>query len=84
MDEPVPARRRRSDSSPWNWLLLIPIVLPLVPAFFNAHSPALFGFPRFYWQQLAYVLVGVAATTLVYRLTKRRDASEPEGTDHVA
>ncbi len=71
MGDPTPARRP-GDRSPWNWLLLIPIVLPLVTVFFNAESPDLLGFPRFYWQQLAYILVGVSTTTLVYQMTKRR------------
>jgi hypothetical protein len=62
----------RTDRSPWNWLLFIPIVLPLVVAVFNAESPTLFGFPRFYWLQLAFIVVGVATTTLVYQLTKKR------------
>jgi hypothetical protein len=75
MGEPAPDRladRSRSDHSPWNWLLLIPIVLPLIPAFFNTSDPSLLGFPRFYWQQLAYIVVGVCTTTLVYRMTRRR------------
>jgi len=62
----------RSDRSPWNWLLFIPIVLPLIVALFNAREPELFGFPRFYWLQLAFILVGVGTTTLVYQMTKRR------------
>jgi hypothetical protein len=74
MGEPTRDRRPRDrDHSLWNWLLIIPIVLPLVTAFYNSPSPDLLGFPRFYWQQLAYILVGVCATTLVYRLTKRRN-----------
>ncbi|GAA5077528.1 hypothetical protein HNP84_004061 [Thermocatellispora tengchongensis] len=63
----------RSDRSPWNWLLLLPIVLPLLPFLFNAEEPALFGFPRFYWLQLAFIAVGVASTTIVYRMTRRRN-----------
>jgi uncharacterized membrane protein YhdT len=62
----------RSDRSPWNWLLFIPIVVPLVFALYNTSSPRLLGFPRFYWLQLAYVLLGVLTTTLVYQLTKNR------------
>jgi hypothetical protein len=73
MGEPTPQRRRPGDHSPWNWLLLIPIVLPLITTFFNAESPDLLGFPRFYWQQLAYILAGVCTTTLVYQMTKRRN-----------
>ena len=64
--------RVRSDRSPWNWLLFVPIVLPLVVGLYNAEDPTLFGFPRFYWLQLAFVLVGVGTTSLVYQMTKRR------------
>jgi hypothetical protein len=31
----------------------------------------LFGFPRFYWLQLAFIILGVGTTTLVYQLTKK-------------
>ncbi|MGY0006576.1 DUF3311 domain-containing protein [Micromonospora sp. I033] len=71
-EAPATARSRAKDHSPWNWLLFIPIVVPLIPAFFNADSPRLFGFPRFYWLQLAWILLGVATTTLVYQMTKKR------------
>ncbi|MFG1955479.1 DUF3311 domain-containing protein [Micromonospora sp. NPDC048830] len=69
----APTRARAKDRSPWNWLLFVPLVLPLIPAFFNADSPRFLGFPRFYWLQLAYILLGVAVTTLVYQMTKRRE-----------
>jgi hypothetical protein len=62
----------RTDRSPWNWLLVIPIVVPLITIFFNGANPTLFGFPRFYWLQLAFIVLGVATTTLVYQLTKKR------------
>jgi len=66
------AAPRSRERSPINWLLLIPIVLPLLVPLFNAKSPTLLGFPRFYWLQLAFILVGVCTTTLVYQTTKRR------------
>jgi hypothetical protein len=62
---------RRSDRSPWNWLLLIPIVVPLLTFLFNRDKPRLAGFPFFYWAQLAFVVVGVVCTTLVYLMTRR-------------
>jgi hypothetical protein len=62
---------RRSDRSPWNWLLLIPIVVPLLVPLYNVLDPTLFGWPRFYWLQLAFVPLGVATTALVYRMTRR-------------
>jgi hypothetical protein len=83
---------RRSDRSPWNWLLLIPIIVPLLVPLYNATDPTLFGWPRFYWLQLVFVALGVATTALVYRMTRRssterraaqdaiaRDARNPEG-----
>jgi hypothetical protein len=68
--ETVPAAR--SDRSPWNWLLLIPIVLPVLTFLFNHDAPRLFGFPSFYWLQFLFILVGVATTSLVYQMTKKR------------
>src|SRR2546423_14680554 len=56
----------------WQWLLLIPIVLPLLTPLYNRLEPRLLGLPFFYWCQLAFVLVDVAVITLVYQLTKRR------------
>ncbi|MFC5824831.1 DUF3311 domain-containing protein [Nonomuraea insulae] len=60
----------RTDRSPWNWLLIVPIVLPLLTFLFNADEPRLLGFPLFYWLQLAFVVIGVVTTTIVYRMTK--------------
>jgi len=76
MAEPVssPSPAARSDHSRWNWLLLVPIVLPLLTPIFNHDSPRLAGFPMFYWLQFAYILVGVGTTSLVYRMTRRPSA----------
>lgn len=62
----------RGDRSPWNWLLFVPIVLPLLTPLFNHDEPRLFGFPVFYWLQLAFILVGVTTTSLVYQMTKKK------------
>ncbi len=68
MTEP---RSPRSDRSPWNWVLLVAVVIPLIPVLFNHAEPRLFGIPLFYWLQLAFILVSVAATLIVYRVTRR-------------
>ena len=62
---------RRSDRSPWNWLLLVPIVVPLIVPIYNSVDQKLGGWPLFYWLQLAFVVLGVATTALVYRMTRR-------------
>jgi Protein of unknown function (DUF3311) len=71
-DVPEPARPARTDHSPWNWLLLVPVVVPLITPLYNHDAPRLFGFPLFYWMQFAFLLVGVGATATVYNQTKRR------------
>ena len=67
-----PATSRAKDHSPWNWLLFVPIVVPLLTPLYNHDEPRLFGFPTFYWLQLAFILLGVSTTTLVYQMTKKR------------
>jgi hypothetical protein len=63
---------RRGDASAWNLLLVVPIVVPLLTVLYNSDQPRLLGFPRFYWLQLVFIVLGVSTTTLVYQLTKRR------------
>jgi hypothetical protein len=48
-------------------------VIPLLTPLYNRQTPTFLGFPAFYWLQLSFVLIGVASTTIVYRMTKRRD-----------
>ncbi len=75
-EDPRPPRpdapRRTTDRNPWNWLLVLPVVVPLLIPVFNRADPALFGFPFFYWGQLAVIVLGVATTTTVYRMTRDR------------
>lgn len=68
----------RTDRSPWNWLLVIPIVVPLLTVLYNFESPRLWGFPAFYWVQFSFILLGVVTTSIVYRMTRRpeRGASD--------
>ncbi len=74
----------RSDRSPWNWLLLIPIVVPLMVPLYNRAEPALFGWPFFYWVQLAFVPLGVVTTVIVYRATRRSPEEQAAARDAIA
>ena len=70
--EGAPAVARAKDKSPWNWLLFVPILVPLITPLFNHDSPRLWGFPTFYWLQLLLIVLGVSTTTVVYQMTKKR------------
>ena len=75
---------RRSDRSPWNWLLLVPIVVPLLVPLYNDVEPTLFGWPRFYWLQLLFVALGVLSTVIVYRMTRRSPADQQAARNAIA
>jgi hypothetical protein len=68
---PTPeTRAARHDRSPWNWLLLLPLVVTLFPPIYNTIDPALFNIPFFYWYQLSAIGLSVVVTVLVYRKTR--------------
>jgi hypothetical protein len=68
---------RRSDRSPWNYLLLIPIVLPVLTFLYNSETPRLFGIPFFYWFQMLLAPLAVVASVSVFYLSRRsRQARE--------
>ena len=75
---------QRSDRSPWNWLLLIPIVVPLLVPLYNKTEPTLFGWPFFYWFQLLLVGLGVLTTMVVYHFTRRSKADQAAARDAIA
>ena len=74
---------RRSDRSPWNWLLLVPIVVPLIVPLYNATDPTIGGWPRFYWLQLLFVALGVLTTVVVYRMTRRTESERQAARDAI-
>ena len=81
---PTGVAPRRSDRSPWNWLLVVPIVVPLLVPLYNKVEPTLFGWPLFYWLQLAFVALGVLTTVLVYRMTRRSASDQQAARDAIA
>lgn len=80
-DEVAP---QRSDRSPWNWLLLVPIVVPLIVPFYNRVEPTLLDWPFFYWMQLVFVALGVLTTVVVYRATRRSGTDRAAARDAIA
>ena len=64
------AARRRLNASPWNLLLLLPLIATLFPAFYNREDPTLGGWPFFYWYQMVVIPGSVLITLLVYRATR--------------
>ena len=80
---PAGGAPRRSDRSPWNWVLVPPIVVPLLVPLYNDVEPTLFGWPRFYWLQLMFVALGVLSTVIVYRMTRRSSAERQAARDAI-
>ncbi len=69
-DGPVQRPRRRRGH--WQWLLSVPLVLPLLTPLYNRTEPRLFGVPFFYWYQLALVVVDIVVISVVYQMGKER------------
>ena len=49
------------------WLLILPFIGLMIVPFYNIAEPSLFGFPFFYWYQLAWVPLTSILTYLVFR-----------------
>ena len=61
-------------------LLLLPFIGLLWVPFYNFVEPELFGFPFFYWYQLAWVPITSVLIWLVYRArTPDEDPLTPPG-----
>ncbi len=55
------------------FLLLVPFLGLLWVPFYNSAEPSLFGFPFFYWYQLAWVPITSLIIWVVYKATPRDD-----------
>lgn len=66
-------KTKKGKFNPWYLLLLIPFIITLFPGMYAFDAPRLFGFPFFYWYQLAAVLVSAAITGIVYAVTNDED-----------
>ena len=56
----------------WHYTLLLPPLLLLWVPFYNYIEPTLFGFPFFYWYQMAWVVVTAVLTLAVFLIDKLR------------
>jgi len=54
-------------------LLLLPFIGLLWVPFYSQATPELFGFPFFYWYQIAWVPVSSLLTFIVWRSGRRND-----------
>lgn len=54
----------------WNWLLVVPALALAFPATYSRPTPELFGFPFFYWYQIAWILITALLTAIVYLATE--------------
>ncbi|CAB1127952.1 conserved protein of unknown function [Candidatus Hydrogenisulfobacillus filiaventi] len=52
------------------WLLLIPFLTTVWPSLYAKATPAVAGFPFFYWYLIVWVVLVAAITGLVYYLTR--------------
>jgi Protein of unknown function (DUF3311) len=59
------------SSRGWYVLLVLPFLGLLYPPLYSHHDPTLFGFPFFYWYQLAWVPVAAVLTIIVYKKVRR-------------
>lgn len=62
-------RGHRAPAGRASWarlLLVVPFIGLLVPAWYAHAEPRLAGIPFFIWYQFLWVVLGVAATGLVY------------------
>ena len=68
--QPASAKKR---TPAWVWVLLaLPYLGLCFPQLYARATPALFGFPFFYWYQFAWVVLTSFLLYLVYRALKTR------------
>lgn len=57
----------RSKRWPWKLLLALPYLGLCFPQLYARATPALWGFPFFYWYQFAWVIAAAVLIYIVYR-----------------
>jgi hypothetical protein len=81
MTDPRPPRRGASTGGRWLLicLLLAPaVIVPLLVPLYDITDPTLFGFPFYYWFQLALIPAAVVLTFIAFALAKSADRRDRE------
>lgn len=76
MPDPTPPRPSTSSRGTWILIcaLLLPAVaVPLMVPLYDRPDPTLFGFPFYYWFQMAMIPMAVVLTVIAYYLAKGAD-----------
>jgi hypothetical protein len=68
--EPEVNAKSRPRRSRWVLLLLLPYLGLCFPIIYARSTPALWGFPFFYWYQFAWVILASALLAIVYQKLK--------------
>jgi hypothetical protein len=70
----LPEEKSKSEPAPrrskWLLLMLLPYLGLCFPQLYARSTPALWGFPFFYWYQFAWVLATSALLGILYRKLK--------------
>jgi uncharacterized membrane protein len=59
-------------------LLAPAVIVPLLVPLYDSEDPTLFGFPFYYWFQLALIPAAVVLTLIAYSLAKGADKLDRE------
>jgi len=81
MTDPRPSRSGASTSGRWLLIcvLLAPaVIVPLYVPLYAREDPTLFGFPFYFWFQLALIPMAVVLTLIAYYLAKGADKLDRE------
>ncbi|HZU10448.1 MAG TPA: DUF3311 domain-containing protein [Pseudacidobacterium sp.] len=62
----------KSRRAYWYWLLLLPALALMFPGIYARSGPELFGFPFFYWYQVAWIILTSIISGIVYLATTER------------
>ena len=63
-------REKKPSHTGWKLLLILPYLGLCFPALYTRATPALWGFPFFYWYQFAWVALTSVLLYIVYRRLK--------------